>query len=90
MKLSFSEKNNTIMENKQTYLEALADLKENISEMLDLCDATETPTLCRLLTVEGNKERFIETIIELVKKGNHARDAIGILERRYNPNTPED
>ena len=78
------------MENKPTYQEALAELKEIVSDMLDQCDATETPTLCRLLTVKGNKERFIETIIDLVKKGNHAEQAISILERRYNPNTPED
>ena len=78
------------MDNKQNYQEALTELKDLVSIMLDQCDATETPTLCRLLQVKGNKERFIETIVEMVGKGNHAEEAIAILERRYNPNVPDD
>ena len=78
------------MENKPTYQEALATLKDQIAMMLDQCDGSETPTLCRLLTIEGNKQLMIDSVIGLVKDGYETDQAISELERRYNPNTMDD
>jgi len=78
------------MDTKMDYSEALQVLKDQISTMLDQCDGFKTPALCKLMTIEGNKERMIDSIVELVKKGYETDEAIALLEREYNPNAMDD
>jgi hypothetical protein len=75
------------MQNKDlSYAEALQKVRIQARKMLDRCNHDQTPTICRLLSVEGNRELFVEKIVDMAKDGIPSDEAIAILERRYNPN----
>jgi len=78
------------MEAKLTYSESIELLRDQISTLLDQCDGYSTPTICQLLKIEGNKQLLTDSIVELIKKGYKTDQAISMLEREYNLNTPDD
>lgn len=75
---------------KLSYEQALAELKDQAATMLEQCDPLKTPTICQLLTIPGNKDLLIESIVDYAKKGIRSDRAISMLEREYNPNTLDD
>jgi len=72
------------------YPELIAILRDQAATMLDQCDAMQTPTVCKMLAVPGNRELIIEAIIDLNKKGYDSDVAISMIEREYNPNVIDD
>ena len=75
---------------KLTYDEMIAKLKDQAVTLLDMCDADQTPTICEMLEVPGNKENLVNSIVELNKEGYTTLQAISMLEMQYNPNKMQD
>lgn len=74
--------------NKETVLQAL---KEQIREQLDLCDPSETPQICAVLSTEKGFDDIEKMIIEKVLYGNDISiaNAIVEIENSYNINSAE-
>jgi hypothetical protein len=74
----------------KSYPELVAILRDQAAAMLEQCDPLETPTVCKMLAIPGNKELLIENILKLNKDGYDTDVAISMIEREYNPNVIND
>ncbi len=69
----------------------LDDLKEQIKRHLELCDKTETPTVCAMIDTEIGFSEIQNLIVSKVLYGQNISisDAIVEIEDEYNINTTD-
>lgn len=67
-------------------------LKEEITKHIEVCDSNRTPVICRMRSSPQALKKLIDSIIQLVVKGNgmSISQAINTLEYQYNDNRIDD
>ena len=63
-------------------------LKQQINTHLDLCDASETPTICQMLNDAEGREKLVNLVVEKVVQAKmEIPEAIVSIENEYNINS---
>lgn len=61
---------------------------EQINAALDLCDATETPTICSMLSTEESRESIVRLVAKTVlNRKMDIQEAIVQIENEFDPNS---
>ena len=68
----------------------LDQLNEQINALLDLCTATQTPTVCGLASTEEGRQKVFELIQKkVIRERLSIGEAIVSIEREYNINSSD-
>lgn len=69
----------------------LNDLKDQIRQQLNLCDTTETPTVCSMKATTEGYDKLEALVIQKVMYGSNPSiaDAIVEIENEFDPNSAE-